>query len=47
VQGKQAGHRAKLAILWAIVLLTVFASSAKLILLRQGSGPPVTAMTGA
>ncbi len=29
----------QLALVWAIILLTVFASSAKLILLRQGSGP--------
>lgn len=32
-------HRAKLLLIWAIVLLTVFAPAVKLILLRQGSGP--------
>lgn len=32
-------YRVQLALIWAIILLTVVASSAKLILLRQGSGP--------
>ncbi len=32
-------YRVRLALVWAIILLTVVASSAKLILLRQGSGP--------
>ncbi|OQA45648.1 MAG: hypothetical protein BWY52_01206 [Chloroflexi bacterium ADurb.Bin325] len=32
-------HAARLALIWAIILLTVFASSLKLTLLRQQSGP--------
>ncbi|MGC8779419.1 MAG: glycosyltransferase 87 family protein [Anaerolineae bacterium] len=32
-------YRLKLALLWAIIVLTVFAPSVKLALLRQGSGP--------
>lgn len=32
-------YRVQLALIWTIILLTVVASSAKLILLRQGSGP--------
>lgn len=34
-----ARYWTKLALIWAIVLLTVFAPSLKLVLLRQGSGP--------
>ena len=32
-------YRVKLALIWAILLLTVFAPSIKMMLLRQGSGP--------
>ena len=39
VRPERMQHRVKLALIWAIILLTVFASSAKLILLRQESGP--------
>ncbi len=35
----QSRYRTKLILIWAIVLLTVFAPSLKLTLLRQGSGP--------
>ena len=36
---ERARYWAKLALIWIIVLLTVFGPSLKLILLRQGSGP--------
>jgi len=36
---ERARYGAKLALIWIIVLLTVFGPSLKLILLRQGSGP--------
>jgi len=39
VRGERARYRLRLALIWAIVLATVFASSYKLILLRQVSGP--------
>lgn len=32
-------YRAKMALIWAIIIITVFAPTAKLILLRQQSGP--------
>ncbi len=35
----RASYRARLLLIWAIILLTVFAPSLKLMLLRQGSGP--------
>ena len=39
VRGERARHRAKLALIWLIILLTVFLPSLKLTLLRQASGP--------
>ncbi len=39
IRNDRLRYRVQLALLWAIILLTVVASSAKLILLRQGSGP--------
>ncbi len=39
MQPGRARHRTKLALIWGIILLTVFASSLKLTLLRQQSGP--------
>jgi hypothetical protein len=39
VRGERARYRLRLVLIWAIVLVTVYASSARLILLRQGSGP--------
>jgi len=39
VRNERWRYRLQLGLVWAIILLTVFASSAKLILLRQGSGP--------
>jgi hypothetical protein len=39
VQAERPRYWARLALIWAIVLLTVFASSAKLVLLRRQSGP--------
>lgn len=37
--GSRRQYWAKMALLWVILLTTVFAPSAKLVLLRQGSGP--------
>ena len=39
VRGETARHRAKLALIWLIIVLTVFLPSLKLVLLRQASGP--------
>jgi hypothetical protein len=39
VPGERARYGIRLALLWTIVLLTVFAPSLKLILLRQANGP--------
>lgn len=39
VHNDRLRYRVQLALIWAVILLTVMASSAKLILLRQGSGP--------
>lgn len=39
VAGERLRYRVKLILLWAIILLTIFAPSLKLTLLRQGSGP--------
>ena len=39
VRSERACHRAKLALIWLIILLTVFLPSLKLTLLRQASGP--------
>jgi hypothetical protein len=39
VKAERPRYWARLALIWAIVLLTVFASSAKLVLLRRQSGP--------
>jgi hypothetical protein len=36
---ERVGYRVKLLLIWAILLLTVFAPSIKMMLLRQGSGP--------
>ncbi len=39
LRSERARYWIKLALIWAIILLTVFGPSLKLILLRQGSGP--------
>lgn len=39
VRAERARHRAKLTLIWLIILLTVFLPSLKLVLLRQASGP--------
>jgi len=39
VRAEQTRYRIKLILIWIVVILTVFAPSLKLILLRQGSGP--------
>lgn len=39
LRGESLRYRARLIILWAIILLTVVAPSVKLVLLRQDSGP--------
>ncbi len=39
LRGELARHRAKLTLIWLIILLTVFLPSLKLALLRQASGP--------
>ncbi|PKO23627.1 MAG: hypothetical protein CVU38_03160 [Chloroflexi bacterium HGW-Chloroflexi-1] len=46
VSGELARHRIKMALLWTIVLLTVFAPGMKLVLLRQDSGPASYAHDG-
>ena len=38
-RSERVAYRAKLLLIWAILLLTVFAPSIKMMLLRQGSGP--------
>jgi len=39
LRNERVGYWVKLALIWIIVLLTVFGPSLKLVLLRQGSGP--------
>jgi hypothetical protein len=39
VKGEGPAYRIKLVLIWAIIALTIFAPSLKLVLLRQGSGP--------
>jgi hypothetical protein len=39
VRSERSRYRVSLALIWAIILCTVFASSLKLVMLRQGSGP--------
>jgi hypothetical protein len=46
IHADQTRYRLKLALIWAIVVLTVFASAGKLILLRRGSGPASYAHDG-
>ena len=39
LRGERLRHGTKLALIWAIVLLTIFAPALKMVALRQGSGP--------